>query len=138
MDNPAAQFIEIAPDSTLKAAVVPQERNGKPTITTIEYELLTKRPYRYTLSELKFATWTIHKPIGAEELKANRQKLRDAFFAKSYACMRASPLTRKYGWGAHYDEQGHIAIYAVESREYKNFVQDKNMKKYSAMHSKRA
>lgn len=138
MDNPVAQFIEIAPDSTLKTAMVPQERNGKPTIASIEYQLLTQQPYYYTLSELKFTTWTIHKQLPPAELKANRQQLRDAFFAKSYACMRASPLTRKYGWGAHYDEQGRIAIYAVESREYKNFVQDKNMKKYPAMRSKRA
>ncbi len=138
MDIPVAQFIEIAPDSTLKSAVVPQERNGKPTIASIEYQLLAQKPYHYTLGELKFATWVIHKQIPAAELKANRQALRDTFFAKSYACMRASPLTRQYGWGAHYDEQGRIAIYAVESPEYKNFVRDKNMKKYSAMRSKRA
>lgn len=138
MDNPIDQFIEIAPDSTMERAVIPQQRNGKPTIATIEYDLLIQKPYHYTLSELKFATWAIHKQIPAAELKANRQALRDAFFAKSYACMRASPLTRQYGWGAHYDEQGRIAIYAMESQEYKNFVQDKNTKKYSAMRSKRA
>jgi hypothetical protein len=52
--------------------------------------------------------------------------------------MRASPLTKQYGWGAHYDEKGRIAIYAVESKEYRRFVKDKNIKKYSAMRSKRA
>lgn len=138
MDNPTNQFIEISPDCTLKTAVIPRERNGKPTIASIEYQLLTQQPYHYTLSELKFTTWVIHKQIPAEELKTNHRALRDAFFAKSYACMRASPLTRQYGWGAHYDGQGRIAIYAVESKEYKSLVRDKQIKKYFAMRSKRA
>ena len=51
--------------------------------------------------------------------------------------MRASPLTKKYGCDAHYDENGKIAIYPVESAEYQRFVEDKNMKKYFAMRNKR-
>ena len=27
---------------------------------------------------------------------------------QTYACMRASPLTKEYGWGAHYDELGKL------------------------------
>ena len=52
--------------------------------------------------------------------------------------MRASPLTKKYGWGTYYDKNGKIAIYAVESEEYQYFVNDKRIKKYFAMRSKRA
>lgn len=137
MDNPANQFIEIAPDCEAGAAIVPQEKNGKPSIATIEYELLSGKPYTYTLSELKFATHVRHKQIPPAELKTHRQQLRDEFFAKPYACMRASPLTKKFGWGAHYDADGKIAIYPVESAEYKRFVKDKNLRKFSAMRSKR-
>ena len=43
----------------------------------------------------------------------------------------------KYGWGAHYDKWGKIANYAVESDEYRHFIQDKNVKKYFAMRSQR-
>lgn len=136
--NPIDQFIEIAPDSPTQQAIVPQDKGGKRTIAAIEYELLSGKPYAYTLEELKFATHILHKQIPPAELKAHRQKLRDEYFAKPCACMRASPLTKQYGWGAHYDEQGRIAIYAVESREYQRFVNDKSLKKFSAMRSKRA
>jgi len=59
------------------------------------------------------------------------------FYRKPYACMRASPLTKKYGWGVHYDGQGKIAICAVDSQAYRRFVEDQNIKKYFAMRSKR-
>lgn len=138
MDNPENQFIEIAPDSPTQHSSVPQPRNGRPTIATIEYDLLSSKPYAYTLAELKFATHVQHKQIPAAELKAHGQRLRAEFFAKPYACMRASPLTKKYGWGAHYNEQGKIAIYPAESKEYKRFVNDEDIKKFSAMRSKRS
>lgn len=136
--NPIDQFIEIAPDSLMQQSIVPQEKNGKPSIATIEYELLSSKPYAYTLAELKFAAHVMHKQIPAAGLKAHGKQLRDEFFAKSYACMRASPLTKQYGWGAHYDEKGGIAIYPVEGKEYQRFVQDRSIKKFSAMRSKRA
>jgi hypothetical protein len=138
MANPANQFIEIAPDCPTTTAVVPHDKGDKRSIATIEFELLISKPYQYTLSELKFATHVQHKQIPQSELKAHQQQLREEFFAKSYACMRASPLTKQYGWGAHYDEQGRIAIFPVESKEYKRFVADKSMKKFFAMRSKRA
>jgi hypothetical protein len=53
VDNPVDQFVEIAPDS-------PKQKNGKPSIATIEYVLLSSKPNIYTLAELKFATWTQH------------------------------------------------------------------------------
>ena len=136
--DPVNQFIEIAPDSPTDKSIIPQDKGDKRSIATIEYQLLSSKPYAYTLAELKFATHVQHKQIPPAELKARRQQLRDEYFAKPYACMRASPLTKKYGWGAHYDENGRIAIYAVESKEYQRFVNDKTIKKYSAMRSKRA
>lgn len=138
MDDPIDQFIEIAPDSPTQKSIVPQQKNGKSTIATIEYELLSSKPYAYTLAELKFATHVQHKQIAPAEVKAHRQQLREAFFAKPYACMRASPLTKQYGWGAHYDEKGGIAIYPVEGKEYQRFVADKSVKKFTAMRSKKA
>jgi hypothetical protein len=135
--NPVNQFIEIAPDCTLKAAAMPENKAGKKSIATIEYELLHGEPYCYTLQELKFATYLQRAQIEFAELQLHRQQLWDELFTKPYACMRASPLTKKYAWGAHYDEHGRIAIYAVESREYQHFINDKNMKKFFAMRSKR-
>ncbi|MEQ1668894.1 MAG: DUF6157 family protein [Sulfuriferula sp.] len=138
MDNPVNQFIEIAQDCPFRAAVVPMGKNEMKTIACIEYTLLHEHPYHYTLAELKFATYLLHKQIPPAEVQVHGQQLRDAFFAKSYACMRGSPLTKQYGWGAHYDEQGRIALYAVESSEYRRFVKDSKIKKFFAMRSKRA
>jgi len=138
MNDPIDQFIEIAPDSPTQTAIVPQDKGDKRSIATIEYELLSSKPYAFTLAELKFATHVQHKQIPLAELKVHRQQIWDDYFAKPYACMRASPLTKKYGWGAHYDEQGKIAIYPVESKEYLRFVKDTSIKKFSAMRSKRA
>ena len=136
--NTVNQFIEIAPDCLLKAAIIPKDKGEKQSIATIEYALLSGKPYGYSLQELKFSTHVQRKQISQAELKAHRQRLWDELFAKPYACMRASPLTKKYAWGAHYDGNGKIAIYAVESEEYQYFVNDKRIKKYFAMRSKRA
>ncbi|MBI4938424.1 MAG: hypothetical protein HY846_09480 [Nitrosomonadales bacterium] len=135
--NPVNQFIEIAPDCPTDKAVVPQDKSDKRSIAAIEYQLLSGKPYGYTLEELKFATHVLHKQIPPAEVKTRRQQLWDEYFTKPCACMRASPLTKKYGWGAHYNEQGKIAIYPVGSVEYRRFVQDGNIKKYCAMRSKR-
>ncbi|MEO8119958.1 MAG: DUF6157 family protein [Rhodoferax sp.] len=136
--NPVNQFIEIAPDCALTEANVPQHKGEKTSIASIEYELLSSKPYGYTLEELKFATHVQHKQIMPAELKSHRKQLWDTYFSKPHACMRASPLTKQYGWGAHYDENGKIAIFAVNSKEYQQLVKNKNIKKYAAMRSKRA
>jgi hypothetical protein len=138
MNDPVDQFIEIAPDSPTQKSIVPQDKGSKRSIASIEYELLRGKPYAYTQAELKFATHVQHKQLPAEDLKMHRQQIWDDFFAKPYACMRASPLTKKYGWGAHYDEQGKIAIYPVESQEYQRFIKDKSIQRFFAMRCKRA
>jgi hypothetical protein len=135
--NPTSQFIQIAPDSPTRAAIVPQEKDGKRSIASIEYELLIKSPYHYTLEELKFATHIQHKLISSSELKAHRQQLWEEYFSKPHACMRASPLTKKYGWSAYYDANGKIAIYPAESIEYMDFVANDGIKKHFAMRTKR-
>lgn len=37
-------------------------------------------------------------------------------------CLSASPLTKRYGWRIHNSEEGKIAIYALESKEYKRLI----------------
>ncbi|MEJ7677002.1 MAG: DUF6157 family protein [Segetibacter sp.] len=59
------------------------------------------------------------------------------FFSKGQPCFRSSPLPKRYGWGVHSDHEGKMAIFAVESDEYKNFLKDKNLKHLKAMRTKR-
>lgn len=66
------------------------------------------------------------------------QKEKTKFFSKGQACFRASPLTKRYGWGVHSNAEGKIALYAVGSEEYQKLSEDQALKHLKAMRSKRA
>ncbi|WP_390881612.1 DUF6157 family protein [Sphingobacterium pedocola] len=51
------------------------------------------------------------------------------------ACFRASPLTKRYGLGIHYDKDANMAIFAVESDSYRKRAEDENPKLVKAMRS---
>ncbi|WP_342481620.1 DUF6157 family protein [Paenibacillus sp. FSL L8-0340] len=38
-----------------------------------------------------------------------------ALFSKSNPCLRASMLSKRYGWGMHFNDEGKIALYAKAS-----------------------
>ena len=50
-------FITSSEDSTVDSAVVPVPRNGKPTIASIQYELIKHNPYKYTEEDVQFKTY---------------------------------------------------------------------------------
>jgi len=72
------------------------------------------------------------------ETSGQLDELREQFFAKPKACFRASPLVKKYGWGIHYDHDGKVALYEIESALYRQFLQSDDVKKLKGMRSKRA
>ncbi len=119
-------FIRVAPDCAATTGLVPPTRGGVKTIPLIEYELLSARPYKLTQHELIFETHVRHKRISPAEVKRRRAAIWEELFRKPHPCMRASMLPKKYGWGVHYDHQGRIAIYAVDSAEYARFTQAKS------------
>jgi hypothetical protein len=115
-------FIKVAADCPVAGSVVPTERGERKTVAVIQYELLADSPYRYTQEEVLFETFVRHKGIPASELAAHGPELRQAFFAKSQACLRASPLPKRYGWGLHFNEEGRVALWPLESEEYRRFT----------------
>ena len=126
-------FIEVAEDCPAKKGEIPPEKKTGKTIANIQYELIGRSPYKYTSDDVLYKCYVI-KNNGTEiELKASREQ----FFSKSQPCFRASPLTKLYGWGVHYDEKGKMAIYGCETKEYRTFVEDNKIKKLNAMNSKR-
>lgn len=136
-------FIRIATDSTTEKAVVPTAKGDKKPQHLIQYELLTERPYAYNHDELTFEVYVRHKGISPAEVAAHHQELWDELLQKGHPCMRASALTKKYGWGAHYDAEGKIALYGCETPEYQHFLDaatqaGSNLKVLNAMRSKRA
>ncbi|MCL2031769.1 MAG: DUF6157 family protein [Methanomassiliicoccaceae archaeon] len=116
-------FIEVAEDCPVSAAEAPPAKEPK-TAAQIEYEMLTGNPYRYTSDDVLY------------ESNGKRRGIdRNEFFSKGQPCFRASPLTKKYGWGVHSDKDGKIAIYAVQSDEYKRLSADESLKHVKAMNS---
>lgn len=126
-------FIVISEDSTVTSGMVPIPRNEKPTIASIEYDLIKNNPYQFTEEDVQFKTYLTKNQLDS----TNLADLREQFFSKPKACFRASPLVKTYGWGIHYDEQGKIAIYDVNSEKYNHFLNSDNITILKGMRSKR-
>lgn len=114
-------FITVAPDSVVTESKVPEPRE-QPTIPQLEYELLSAAPGKYTQQEIQFAVHVRRLGLSPKEVKARRQELWDAFFSKPHACLRASALPKKYGWGIHFDPEGRITLVPIQSSEYRQFA----------------
>lgn len=118
-------FIEVAEDCKAIAAEAPPERVPK-TAARTEYEMLVSSPYQYTSDDVLYESGGRRRGICRED-----------FFSKGQPCLRSSALTKRYGWGIHSDKDGKIAIYAVESAEYKRLAEDAGIKHVKAMRSGR-
>ncbi|MDI7774237.1 DUF6157 family protein [Asticcacaulis sp. EMRT-3] len=111
-------FITVAEDCPASQGLPPPERDAGPTIARLHYDLLSEHPYEYDIDALNFEVWCRRNHIA----DAVRDTHREAFFSKGHPCMRASPLTKTYGFGAHYNDAGKIAIYPVDSVAYRKFL----------------
>ncbi|SIN83914.1 hypothetical protein SAMN05444166_1205 [Singulisphaera sp. GP187] len=116
-------FIQVASDCAVKCGVIPIAKGEHKSIPVLQYELLSTHPYRYTHDDLLYEVHVRHKSVPAEEQKVRAQAIRAELLAKPHPCLRASLLPKKYGWGIHYDGQGRIALYPMESDAYRRFVQ---------------
>jgi len=130
-------FIKVAEDCPVREAEVPVAKTEKKPQHLIQYELLTQHPYHYDHKSLIFALYRIRNGLPEHLPKAEREQLWNALFSKGHPCLRASALTKRYGFGAHYDAEGKIALYPLGSREYARFLTDKTIKVVPAMKSKR-
>jgi hypothetical protein len=127
-------FIEIADDCPSTAGEVPPVRGNKKSVANLQFEMLDGQPYKYTSDDVLFAVFATRQEISAEDWP----KKREEFFSKGQPCFRASPLTKRYGWGVHSNEEGKIAIYSADSEEYQQFVLNETVEKKRAMRNKRA
>jgi hypothetical protein len=139
MTNYCDTFIRVAPDCPVSEAVVPTGKRGQQSIPQIEYELLAEKPYTFTQEELLFAVHVRRQAISKNELKTRHAVLWEEFFAKPRACLRASLLAKRYGWGLHFDGEGRIALVAMESQEYQALAEGKGVATVlTAMRNQRA
>ncbi|MEM8486434.1 MAG: DUF6157 family protein [Bacteroidota bacterium] len=127
-------FIEVAEDCPVTAGEVPPVKGDKKTVANLQFEMVHAQPYKYTSDEVFFTVHAIRKDLTHAELDAAREQ----FFSKGQPCFRASPLTKRYGWGVHSDADGRVALYGVGSDAYEAWVADAKVEKVKAMRSRRA
>ena len=127
-------FIEIAEDCPVQTGEVPPIKGEKKTVANLQYEMLVANPYKFTSDDVLFSVFAQRKEIPENEIEEQRR----IYFSKGQPCFRSSPLTKRYGWGIHSNEEGKIAMYGVETEGYQEFVADKSVQKTKAMRSKRA
>ncbi|GGD96236.1 DUF6157 family protein [Paenibacillus nasutitermitis] len=130
-------FITVARDSTAEKGMTPPDKKSGKTKPGIEFELVADHPYAYTQEELLYEVHIRHKDISEEERQARGTQIRDEFFQKPKACLRASMLPKKYGWGIHFNAEGKMALIPVDSPDYQRFVNGefKDVKVVAAMSS---
>ena len=126
-------FIEVAEDCPTSVAEIPKQKGDDKTVAHLHFDMMMANPYQYTSDDVIFNAYATKNNI-SEDL----QTARELFFSKGQPCLRASPLTKRYGWGVHNNADGKVAIFPVESVEYQQFTQDSHLKKTKGMRSKRA
>lgn len=127
--NYTSAFIAVAPDSDAISGTKPKPG----TVAALQLALLRGSPYGFTSDDLLFEVHARRAGIA----DADRVNERELFFAKSRACLRASPLGKTYGWGLHHDAHGRVAAYGVGSEDYDRLASDAGLKRTQAMRSKR-
>jgi hypothetical protein len=122
-------FIEIAEDCAIDISQVPISKGESKTVAQMQFELLQDNPYKFTSDDVLFQVFADRNDL----IKSEYKQAREQFFSKGQACFRASPLTKRYGFGVHSNHEGKIAIFGQETKEYKQFLNDTNIKKVKAM-----
>lgn len=126
-------FIEVAEDTKAVSGTVPLSKGDKKTVAEMQYELISNNPYKYTSDELLFLVFATRNDLTENEYTAARE----AFFSKGQACFRASPLTKSYGYGVHFDKDGKMALYGMETKKYQDFSENTSLQRVKAMRSSR-
>lgn len=111
-------FLAVAGDCAATSGTVPPSTAEKRSVAARTFELIGEHPYRYTSGDVLFTVFADRRGLPEQE----RAAARDVFFAKDQACLRASDLGKRYGWGIHADGAGRIALVGVDTPEYAEFV----------------
>lgn len=122
-------FIEVAEDCPTNIGEIPASKNSNKTVAEMQFELIVNNPYKYTSDDILFQIFADRNDL----TKPEYENAREQFFSKGQPCFRASPLTKRYGFGVHSDKDGKIAIFGCETKEYEQFLKDEAVQKVKAM-----
>ena len=126
-------FIEIAEDCPTALAETPPVKGDTPSVANIQFDMIRQNPYKYTSDEVVFQVFATKKDLTESEW----DMAWTAFFSKGQACLRCSPLGKRYGWGIHHNEESKVALVAADSAAYQQFSTAENVKRMKAMRSKK-
>lgn len=126
-------FIEVAEDCPAQEGEIPTPKGGKATIASYQFDMIIAHPYTYTSDDILFNQYADKEGLTGQA----RREARETYFGTGRACLRASPLGKRYGWGIHYDGEGRIALYAKGTPEYERLRKDPALQHIRAMRSKR-
>jgi len=131
-------LIRVAEDCPARTGEEPPLRAGNPTVAGLQYQMIAQAPYKYTSDDVVFATSAPGRQLDAKAARKQRDLARSEFFSRGQACLRASGLGKRFGWGVHADAEGRVALYAVDSKQYQALANDPNIAQTRAMRTKRA
>lgn len=127
-------FIAVAEDCPAVIGEVPPRKGDEKSVANIQFDMVSQNPYQFNSDDIVFQCFLAKKGFANAQLQAERE----LFFSKGQPCLRCSPLTKRYGWGIHCNKDGKIALYGVETEEYKKYSTDDKLKVLKAMRSKKA
>lgn len=117
-------LITVSPDCPVASSAAPVKPG---TIAERQYARLAAAPHAMTSDALLLAVERDRKGAVSAE----------AFLARPRACLRASPLVKRHGFGLHHDSQGRVALVAMESPDYARLLADPAVVKRPGMRSAR-
>jgi hypothetical protein len=126
-------FIQVAEDCPAQTAQEPPTRGQTPTVAQLQFQLVNEHPYTLTSDDVIFAVHATRTGIPPEE----RDREREEFFTRDQACLRTSPLAKRFGWGIHHDENSMVALVPIGTQRYRELVEDGATKQVRAMRSRR-
>jgi len=124
-------FIEVAADCPVSHGEIPPTKGDSKTVANSQFDLISQHPYQFTSDDVLFQVFADRNDLTKKEYA----KAREQFFSKGQPCFRASPLTKRYGWGVHYNKEGKMALVASDSAAYQKFSKDPGLKVIKAMKS---
>ena len=125
-------LIDLAEDCPSSTSEEPPVK-AKPSVANYQFETIKKSPYKWTSDDVIFGGFARRNDIPDSEYEDEKDK----FFAKGQACLRASPLPKRYGWAIHHNSEGKVALIDVSSEQYQTLMNDPKIKKVRAMRSSR-
>ncbi len=126
-------FIQVAEDCPVHEGEMPPVKGDSKSVANLQFDMVYDKPYTYTSDDVFFQVFADRNNISPAEYVT----IRAEYFSKGQPCFRASPLTKRYGWGVHSDADGKVALYGCETEEYKKLSNDPAVKVVKAMKSKR-